>query len=76
MAERARVRTVAEAKRAAAPPSLADVQASLNPSDAIVALNQFEDELAIWVIRAEFGDRHHTAARPSRGGSPRRPASG
>ena len=51
MAERARVRTLAEAKRSTAPPSLADVQASLTDSDAIVALNQFKDELAIWVIR-------------------------
>jgi CHAT domain-containing protein len=51
MAERARVRTVAEARRTPVPPSLADVQASLSDDDAIVALNQFKDELAIWVIR-------------------------
>ncbi|HYB93702.1 MAG TPA: hypothetical protein VEC39_01925, partial [Vicinamibacterales bacterium] len=51
MSERARTRTLAEARRAAAPRSLADAQASLADDEAIVALNQFNDELAVWVIR-------------------------
>ena len=51
MAERARVRTIGEAKRSPAPPSLDAVQATLQDGDAILALNQFNAELAIWVIR-------------------------
>jgi CHAT domain-containing protein len=50
MSERARLRSLAEAKRAT-PRPLADVQADLQANEAIVALNQFNDSLAIWVIR-------------------------
>ncbi|HWI17287.1 MAG TPA: CHAT domain-containing protein [Vicinamibacterales bacterium] len=52
MSERARLRTLAEARKAA-PRSLSDVQANLQGHEAVVALNQFNDELAIWVIRRE-----------------------
>lgn len=52
MAERARVRTLAEARQIRAPRSLREVQSSLAAREAIVALNQFDDELAVWVIRA------------------------
>ena len=51
MAERARVRTLAEARRQPAPRTLKDVEASLDKDEAIVALNQFDDELAIWLIK-------------------------
>lgn len=50
MSERARLRTLAEAKKAASR-SLSIVQADLHANEAVVALNQFNDQLAIWVIR-------------------------
>jgi CHAT domain-containing protein len=53
MAERARARTLAEAKRVPAPQSLTETQAQLGASEAVVALNQFNDELAVWVIRRD-----------------------
>jgi CHAT domain-containing protein len=53
MAERARVRTITEARQATAPPALPDVQGRLTDRDAIVALNQFNDDLAVWVIRRD-----------------------
>jgi CHAT domain-containing protein len=52
MAERARVRTLAEARQMRTPRTLREVQTTLAANEAIVALNQFEDEIAIWVIRA------------------------
>lgn len=52
MAERSRTRSVAESKRLPATRSLRDVQASLSSDETIVALNQFDDELAVWIIRA------------------------
>jgi CHAT domain-containing protein len=51
MAEAARLRTVAEARRLPGSPSLSDVQRALGAGEAIVALNQFEDSLAVWAIR-------------------------
>ena len=51
MAERARVRTLSESKRLADVPSLAEAERSLTADQAIIALNQFEDELAVWVIK-------------------------
>lgn len=51
MAEAARSRTLAESRRLPANRSLPDVQRALEPNEAIVALNQFEDSLAVWVIR-------------------------
>lgn len=51
MSERARARTLAEAKRVPTNHSLTEVQQSLEPDRAVIALNQFENELAIWVIR-------------------------
>jgi len=50
MAERARARTLAEARRASQPQTLAELQARLPDGATIVALNQFGEELAIWVI--------------------------
>lgn len=50
LSERARARGVAEVKRIAGV-SLQDVENSLAPNEAIIALNQFDDELAIWTIR-------------------------
>ena len=52
MAERGRAPSLAEQQRLGSIPSLADVQRTIRPDEAIVALNQFEDELAIWVIRS------------------------
>jgi len=51
LSERARVRTLAEARAISAPRDLKTVQASLEPNEAILALNQFDNELAVWVIR-------------------------
>ena len=51
LAERARARTLVEARRVPGDFSLHTVEASLRPDQAVIALNQFEDELAIWVIR-------------------------
>jgi CHAT domain-containing protein len=51
MSERARARTLAEAKRLPRSRSLEEVQARLGDADAVIALNQFNDELAVWVIR-------------------------
>jgi CHAT domain-containing protein len=52
LSERARVRTLAESKRARTRP-LSDVQSALSNDEAVVALNQFDDELAVWVIRRD-----------------------
>lgn len=60
MAERARARTLAEARRLPLR-SLTDIQAALPADHAIVALNQFDDELAIWVIRR---DKTEVVMRP------------
>ena len=51
MAERARTRTLSETRKFAAVGTLADVQRSLAADEAIVALNQFNDQLVIWAIR-------------------------
>jgi CHAT domain-containing protein len=56
MSERARVRSLAEARKVTAPRNLKEVQAALGPEEAIVALNQFDDELAIWVLRAKSAE--------------------
>ena len=50
MTERARARSLAEQRRTADLPTLAAVQGRLAANEAIVALNQFDEELAIWVI--------------------------
>ena len=54
--------------------SLGDVQRALAPEQAVVALNQFEDELAVWVIRARPDRRRDAADHPARradaGGAP------
>jgi CHAT domain-containing protein len=60
LAERARARTLAEARRMPTR-SLADVQQTLSSDQAIVALSQFEDELAVWVIRH---DKSEVVLRP------------
>ncbi len=51
MAERARATSLVEQRRRSAIPSLANAQLATRDDEAIVTLNQFEDELAIWVIR-------------------------
>jgi len=50
LAEGARARSASETKRFGAT-SLASVQAALGPDEAIIALNQFDDEVAVWLIR-------------------------
>jgi len=50
MSERSRVRTLAEAK-GATPRSLSEVQSNLDANEAVIALNQFSDELVVWAIR-------------------------
>ena len=50
LSERARARTLAEKNRAPVGRTLAEVEQSLPPGDAIIALNQFENELAVWLI--------------------------
>jgi CHAT domain-containing protein len=50
LSERARARTLAEARRAQQPRSLSEVRASLGAGEVVVALNQFESELAVWII--------------------------
>ena len=52
MAERARATSLVEQRGNSAIPSLADAQLATRDDEAIVTLNQFEDELAIWVIRS------------------------
>ena len=49
LAERGRARTLAESRRPASQ-SLADVESSMPANEAVIALNQFDDELAVWVI--------------------------
>ena len=61
MAERARTRTLAESRRATHTRSLTDVQQSIAGKEAVLALNQFDDELAVWVIRR---DRAEVITRP------------
>lgn len=51
MSERARARTLAESNRAPVGRTLADVEQSLQPGEAVVALSQFENELAVWLIK-------------------------
>ncbi len=51
LAEAARARSASESKKFA-PAGLAAVRASLSANEAIVALNQFENELAVWVIKS------------------------
>ena len=51
LSERARARTLAERNRAPVGRTLADVEHALPAGEAIIVLNQFEDELAVWVIR-------------------------
>jgi CHAT domain-containing protein len=55
LAEAGRARSASEARRFASA-DLGTVQASLEANEAILALNQFEDELAIWVIRRDRVD--------------------
>ncbi|HEX6164264.1 MAG TPA: CHAT domain-containing protein [Vicinamibacterales bacterium] len=52
MAERARARTLAEFRRIAEVRTLAEVERSLGSDEAILAFNQFDDELAIWLIKS------------------------
>jgi len=51
LSERARLRTLAELRGARPVRTLAEAEASVAANDAVVALNQFDDELAIWVVR-------------------------
>ncbi len=51
LSEHTRARTLAEKNRVAAGRTLADVEQSLQPGEAVVALNQFDNELAVWLIK-------------------------
>ncbi len=51
LAEAARARSVSEHKKFAST-SLAAVQTVLDANEAMLALNQFDDELAVWVIKS------------------------
>lgn len=53
MAERARANSLAEARRMPADRSLAEVEKTVEPGEAILALNQFDDELALWLIKRD-----------------------
>jgi CHAT domain-containing protein len=55
LAERARARTLAEARRMPNR-SLNEIQNSLRPEQAVIALSQFDHELAVWVIRHDKTD--------------------
>ena len=58
LSERARARTLVEARRNQQPRSLADVRSSLSAGEALIALNQFENELAVWLISRDSLDVH------------------
>jgi len=51
LSEAARARSASESKKFA-PAGVATVQASLGANEAILALNQFDNELAVWVIKS------------------------
>ncbi len=51
MAERGRAHAPPNIRGRVDVPSLADVQNTVRPGEAIIALNQFDDELVLWVIR-------------------------
>lgn len=55
LAEAARARSTSETRKFGAA-SLAAVRAALGPDEAILALNQFDDEVAVWVIRSHRVD--------------------
>ena len=55
LAEAARARSASESRKSGAV-NLASVQAALGADEAILALNQFDDEVAVWVIRAHDVD--------------------
>lgn len=56
LAERGRMRSLAEARREPVSRPLSSIRASLDQHEAIIALNQFDDELAVWVIRQSGAD--------------------
>jgi tetratricopeptide (TPR) repeat protein len=51
MAERARTRTAALARTAPTNRSLAEVQSQLDDDEAVVTVDQFDDELSVWIIK-------------------------
>ena len=53
MAERGRANAPAKGRAPGETPSLAEVQKTVPSGAAILALNQFEDELALWLIRTQ-----------------------
>jgi CHAT domain-containing protein len=53
LSERARARSLAEAKRIPANRSLTDLEKTVENDEAILALNQFDDELALWLIKRD-----------------------
>lgn len=61
MSERSRMRTLAEIRDPTAVRSLSDVQGTLSGDQAVLALSQFDDEVAVWVIRR---DRTQVIMRP------------
>jgi tetratricopeptide (TPR) repeat protein len=50
LAESARAKTLAEAKRSAQTQTLDQVQRSLAPGEAVLTLSQFKNELSVWVV--------------------------
>jgi CHAT domain-containing protein len=52
LSEAARMRSASEAKKFGEP-DLNALQQALQPDEAILALNQFDDQLAVWVIRRD-----------------------
>ena len=53
LAEQSRMRTLAESRAGHTPVPLSQVRASLDADEAVVEVNQFDDELAVWVIRRD-----------------------
>ncbi|HYE88646.1 MAG TPA: CHAT domain-containing protein, partial [Vicinamibacterales bacterium] len=51
LSERSRSRNASGLRRGVANESLSDVEKQVNEDEAIVALDQFDDEIAVWVIR-------------------------
>jgi CHAT domain-containing protein len=51
MGERARATSVLEQQRVMGMPALADAERVARRDEAIVILNQFDDELAVWIVR-------------------------
>lgn len=60
LSERARLRSLAEARKLTSLRSLQAIQSTLRANEGLLALNQFDDDLAIWIIR---NDRYNVVVR-------------